>query len=223
MRGYHRYFSSDSLPETVPVFPLTGALLLPHGMIPLNIFEPRYLNLIEDALGNGRLIAMIQPQDTSQETCADDAPLYTVGCLGRITSFTETDDGHFQVILTGICRFRVKGEQPLQNSYRVMDVDYTPFLNDLAEEVESIADREFLLSSLEHYFEHGHINIEGAGLEDMDDHTLVNTMSMVCPFDPREKQALLECTGLIERARLLQTLMEMEAHNDEGSSNPNHH
>jgi len=223
MRGAHRYMASDSLPQEVPVFPLTGALLLPHGMMPLNIFEPRYLNLIEDALGNGRYVALIQPRDAESETVADDAPIYSVGCLGRITSFTESDDGQFQIILSGLCRFRTVRELEIKNSYRRIEPDYTPFLGDLPEETEVLADRKLLMATLNQYFEHGNIDVEGAGLEEMDDHTLVTTMSMACPFDPREKQALLECSGLVERGRLLQTLLVMDSHGEEGNANTNRH
>ena len=223
MRGTNRYMTPESLPQKVAVFPLSGALLLPHGMMPLNIFEPRYLNLIEDALGSGRYIALIQPRDADSETVADDAPIYSVGCLGRITSFTESDDGHFQIILTGLCRFRTVRELEFKNSYRRIEPDYTPFLGDLPDEAGTLADRELLMATLAQYFEHGNIDVEGAGLDEMDDHTLVTTMSMACPFDPPEKQALLECTDLVERGRLLQTLLEMNSHGDEGNANTNRH
>lgn len=220
MRGDRQQLNSKTLPEDVAVFPLSGALLLPHGMLPLNIFEPRYLNLVEDALGQGRMMAMIQPKDSRHETGDDNTPLYSVGCLGRISSFVETDDGHFQIVITGQCRFRVIEELGIFNGYRRLRVDYTPFLKDLAEEDEILADRALLQETLSHYFEHSHIDIDDAGLDEMEDDTLVISMSMVCPFDPREKQALLECSDLIERARLLQTLLEMDSHGDEGSTPP---
>ena len=121
----------DHLPLTIPIFPLSGALLLPYGQLPLNIFEPRYVNLIEDALGADRFMGMIQPQDTECKTVGEDRSLFNIGCLGRITEFADPGDGRYEIVLSGVCRFSVARELDKRQGYRRVETDYNLFLDDL--------------------------------------------------------------------------------------------
>ena len=202
----------DDLPETIPVFPLPGALLLPHGSLPLNIFEPRYLNLTADALGQGRMMGMVQPVHAEPDPVSDTADLYRTGCLGRITSFAETDDGRFLITLTGVSRFRIADEVEGVCGYRRVAVRYDAFPHDLREDTGAAADRQRLLDAVRAYFRLQGIDTDWAAIMDAPDGALVTSLAMTCPFEPSEKQALLECRGLIERGELLTTLMEMAVH-----------
>jgi Lon protease-like protein len=197
----------DALPTRLPLFPLTGVLLLPRGRLPLNVFEPRYLAMTSDALGEGRMIGMIQPQ----EGCGDagDPPLYRTGCAGRITAFSETDDGRFLVTLVGVARFDVVEELAQDGRlYRRVVPDWRPYRGDLAPDDAAI-DRPRLVGALKPFFERHKITADLAALETTPAERLVNTLAMVCPFAPREKEALLEAPDLAERARLLSALVEM--------------
>ena len=202
----------DDLPETIPVFPLPGALLLPHGHLPLNIFEPRYLNLTADALGQGRMMGMVQPVHAEPDPVSDTAELYRTGCLGRITSFAETDDGRFLITLTGVSRFRIVDELESVRGYRRVAARYDAFAHDLQEDTGATADRQRLLDAVRAYFQVQGIDTDWAAIKEAPDGALVTSLAMTCPFEPREKQALLECPGLIERGEFLTTLMEMAVH-----------
>ena len=202
----------DDLPETIPVFPLPGALLLPHGHLPLNIFEPRYLNLTADALGQGRMMGMVQPVHAEPDPVSDTAELYRTGCLGRITSFAEMDDGRFLITLTGVSRFRIADELESMRGYRRVAARYDAFAHDLQEDTGATADRQRLLDAVRAYFQLQGIDTDWTAIKEAPDGALVTSLSMTCPFEPREKQALLECPGLIERGELLTTLMEMAVH-----------
>lgn len=202
--------SLSDLPEEIPVFPLTGALLLPQGRLPLNIFEPRYLAMIEDAMAAGRCLGMIQPDGSSQRGFTGPA-LYKVGCLGRISSFSETDDGRFLVTLVGLLRFAVAEEKTLRRGYRRVVADYSAFADDLAV-TEAPLDRAALIGALRPYFKARQIDANWDAIEHTHDATLVTTLCMVCPFDPREKQALLEAPSAADRAGMLVALLQMEAH-----------
>jgi len=206
----------DDLPETIPVFPLPGALLLPLGHLPLNIFEPRYLNLTADALGQGRMMGMVQPVHAEPDPVSDTAELYRTGCLGRITSFAETDDGRFLVTLTGVSRFRIVDELESARGYRRVAARYDAFAHDLQEDMGATADRRRLLDAVRAYFQFQGIDTDWAAIKEAPDGALVTSLAMTCPFEPREKQALLECPGLIERGELLTTLMEMAVHGSTG-------
>lgn len=202
----------DDLPPSLPVFPLSGVLLLPNGRLPLNIFEPRYLAMTQDALGSPqRLIGMIQPTETEGAPAHGPPALYRTGCAGRITTFQETDDGRFLITLTGVCRFKVDAELPERHGYRRVTPDWTPFRSDLDPCGAAELDRPRLLTSLKPYFRTRGIDANWNLLEDVDEETLVTSLSMICPFDAREKQALLEASTLPERARMLLTLVEMAA------------
>lgn len=209
----------EQLPGSIPVFPLTGVLLLPRGKLPLNIFEPRYLAMVQDALASDRMIGMIQPQATE----APERPprLYGMGCAGRITSFAETDDGRFLITLTGVCRFRAGEELPTTRGYRRVVPDWSPFRADMAEEAGGV-DRDRLVSTLRQYFRQQGITVNWDAVTGAEDERLITSLAMICPFDPPEKQALLEAPCLKDRAALLQTLIEMAVHDVPGGETARH-
>lgn len=205
----------DELPTEFPIFPLSGALLLPHGKLPLNVFERRYLAMIEDALSAGRVIGMIQPDELRPATPSGPA-LYKVGCLGRLSSFSETDDGRVLVTLTGVIRFAVKVELELHRGYRRVRGDLARFRTDLeADPAPDSIDREGMLDALRAYFTARGFDANWEAINEMPDDALVTTLAMVCPFDPAEKQALLEASGTLGRAGTLLTLLRMGAHTAE--------
>jgi Lon protease-like protein len=201
----------EDLPGEFPIFPLPGALVLPRGKLPLRIFEPRYLAMTEDSLGQGRMFGMIQPDPTAAETDTGPA-LFRIGCLGRISSFAETDDGHLLITLTGLIRFAVRSELEIRRGYRRVRGDVSPYLADLnLEQPAAEVPREALLSVLRNYFTHRHIDANWDAIKRLPDDMLVVTLSMVCPFEPAEKQALLEVPTEAERASALLTLLQMGA------------
>jgi Lon protease-like protein len=195
-----------ALPEELPIFPLTGAVLLPQARLPLNIFEPRYLAMIEDALGKGRMIGMIQPSNGEDSGAP---PLYSVGCMGRITSFNETDDGRLLIVLTGICRFRVAAELPSHRLYRSVRPDWKPYLTDLGETETPDIDRARLIELLQIYFKKNAISVDWNVVQSAPNDVLLPTIIMICPLAPNEKQALLEAENFAARARMLAMLLEM--------------
>ena len=199
----------EELPATLPVFPLTGVLLLPRGKLPLNIFEPRYLTMTGDALGAGRLIGMIQPRLANDP--AEVPALYETGCAGRITQFAETDDGRYLITLTGVCRFAILEEVASMRGYRRAKVDWSRFRGDLDEPAVVSLDREALVERLQRYFDGKGIQADWNSIRATPDERLVTTLAMVCPFEPGEKQGLLECPSLGERSAMLMALIEMAA------------
>ena len=201
----------DDLPAEFAVFPLGGALLLPGGKLPLNIFEKRYLRMIDDALAAGRMIGMIQPDESRRDTPSGPA-LYKVGCLGRLSSFSETDDGRYLITLTGVIRFAVQVELEVRRGYRRVRADLPRFQDDLVEGRAEPIDRDGLLGALRAYFQAHGFDANWDAIDEMPDSALVNTLSMVCPFEPPEKQALLEAVTDGERAGALLALLEMGAH-----------
>jgi Lon protease-like protein len=200
------YAGIDDLPRTLPIFPLTGVLLLPRGRLPLNIFERRYIAMFDDALAGERMIGMIQP---SEPGAGDPAPpLFAVGCAGRITSFSETGDGRYLVTLDGVARFRITEELPLKRGYRTVKPDWSGFIGDLGEE-EAEIDRARLISLLQAYFRQQGISANWEAINQAPDERLLTSLAMICPFEPPEKQALLEASCLGERTRLMMTLLEI--------------
>jgi Lon protease-like protein len=204
--------SLEELPAEIAVFPLSGALLLPQGRLPLNIFEPRYLAMTMDSLANGRMFGMVQADGRTPRGKAGPG-IYRVGCLGRLSSFSETDDGRLLITLTGVARFRIAEELPLApGGYRRVRADYAEFAPDLVvEDTPAELDRAELLSALRPFFRARGIDANWEAVEQMADAMLVTTLSMVCPFEVPEKQALLEAPDIGERARMLVALMRMGA------------
>lgn len=192
------------LPDTLPLFPLPGALLLPRGRLPLNIFEPRYLAMFDDALKtDGRLIGMIQPMDDAGER------LHAIGCAGRITSFTETEDRRYMVQLTGVCRFRVRGLVEGFSPYKRAEISWDGFERDLGRaEKDHAFDRPAFLDLLARYFDTSELQTDWDALRDAEEELLINSLSMLCPFSAEDKQALLEAPSLQTRRETLVTLME---------------
>jgi Lon protease-like protein len=206
----------DDLPAEFPVFPLTGALLLPRGKLPLNIFEPRYLAMTEDALAAGRMFAMIQP-DASRPPLQGGPALFSVGCLGRLTSFSETDDGRYLITLLGLIRFTVADELPMRHGYRRVRGHFAEFRRDLdppPDPPQTGVTRDAVLAALRGYFVHSGFEANWDAIGRMPDDTLVTTLCMVCPFEPAEKQALLEAPTDADRGAILVTLLEMGAADD---------
>ncbi|MFY7961878.1 MAG: LON peptidase substrate-binding domain-containing protein [Elsteraceae bacterium] len=198
----------EELPATIPVFPLTGVLLLPRGKLPLNIFEPRYLNMTLDAMGTAcRMIGMVQPTDS--ESRGKNPELYRVGCAGRITSFNESEDGRLLVTLSGICRFKIAEELELHRGYRQVKADWSAFADDLIEEPSVSIDRARLLQGLRDFFKMQGITANWDAIEQSPDERLVTSLAMVCPFAPIEKQALLEASGTADRAAQMIAMIEM--------------
>ncbi len=218
MAAFHPAF--EDLPAEIAVFPLPGALLLPRARLPLNIFEPRYLAMTADALGNGRMLGMIQPQPGASRLPTGPG-LYRVGCLGRLSSFAETEDGRFLVTLTGVIRFRVAEELEMVRGYRRVRADYGPFRADLdLGEDGPAVDRPALIGALRPFFRARGIDVNWESVERTSDEMLVLTLCMVCPFEVAEKQALLEAEGAGARAAMLIALLQMGAHGAAGGDDP---
>ena len=207
--------SLAEIDTTIPVFPLPGAMLLPHGRMPLNIFEPRYLALVEDALGAGRMFGMIQPHGLKTPVAQGPAA-FNIGCLGRITSFTETEDGRIVLSLLGVVRFTVLEEVEPRRGYRRMRVDFGPFAADLDPPSPDIGlPRKALLVALRGYFDRQGLTADWETIDEMDDSALLTALCMMCPFAPSEKQALLEADSVVTRTQILQALLEFGIHGSE--------
>jgi len=197
----------EQLPRTLPIFPLTGALLLPGGRLPLHIFEPRYRQMTKDALGGHRIIGMIQP--TESESGNNRPALYRIGCAGKIVASSETPDGRFFITLAGLCRFEMIEELATTTAYRQAVASYGRFRHDLQPAELGGFDRPRLLRSLRSYLDAQSIPADWSAIEAAPSDGLVNSLAMICPFSPSEKQALLEAPQIEERGRVLTALMEM--------------
>ncbi len=202
-----RGMPADRLPEVVPVFAVPGTILLPGGRLPLVVFEPRYLALVDDALGDGRLFALVQPHDGIGGPAAG---LHAVGTLARITAFGETGDGRYLITAAGLCRFRIVAEEMERSGYRRVAADYTAFQADLEEPSVRLRERDRLLALIR-------VHLSGLGLgDDLDpldslpDAELADRMAMACPFPPDDKQALLEASTHVERCRLMIAMIQRE-------------
>ncbi len=209
-------YTLSNLPETIPVFPLMGALVLPRARLPLNIFEPRYLQMIDDVLKTDhRLIGMIQTRDVPSDI--GDPPLHKIGCAGRITSFTETDDGRYLISIKGICRYRIRECHKGFSPYLTADVNWAGFERDLgSEQVDSSFDRPKFLKLLEAYFEATELQTDWDDLKEAPTEMLINSLSMMCPFAPEEQQALLESPCIKTRRETVATLMEFALRSGDG-------
>jgi uncharacterized protein len=206
----------ENLPAEMPVFPLTGVLLLPHGKLPLNIFEPRYLNMIDAALGGSRTIGMIQPRGANE---GDQPEIYQTGCAGRITSFSESEDGRYLITLSGLARFDIAEELPLRDGYRVVAPNWAPYRGDLSEEDDAGIDRDRMLRALKGYFAVNKVDANWNAITETATDRLVNALAMMCPFQPSEKQALLEASCLSDRANVMVVLLEMSLAANDDSAN----
>ena len=203
------------LPATIPVFPLPGALLLPRARLPLHIFEPRYLAMLDDTLKTGhRLIGMVQPQDVPRSA---EPRLHSIGCAGRVTAFSETEDGRYMITLTGISRYRIREEVTGFTPYRRAEVSWTGFERDLGQpEHDPGFDRRAFMEILCRYFAGEGLSTDWDSMKDAENELLINSLSMLCPFDPEEKQALLEAPCLKTRRETLVTLIEFALHGQQG-------
>ena len=207
------YHQPSDLAEVIPVFPLAGALLLPRGQMPLNIFEPRYLVMVDDALRLGhRLIGMIQPDNAHPGSGSEARPyLYRVGCVGRITQLAESGDGRYLIQLTGVARFRITEELVVPSPYRQCRVNYSDFVDDFtARKGEDAVDRPHLLRALRQFLEVNNLKADWDGIENAPNEALVNALAMMSPYGTAEKQALLEAPDLKTRAEILIALTEIE-------------
>lgn len=214
--------SFAGLPGAIPVFPLSGVVLLPRGRLPLNIFEPRYLAMIRDALAaRDRLIGMIQPLEKETVDPADRPQLYKTGCAGRIVGFNENEDGRYQIVLAGLARFDVVEEIAGSAPYRSVTPDWQRYRRDLDDEGGEI-NRQRLLAGLRDYFKASGLKVDWSAVEGAPDDRLVTTLAMVCPFQPNEKQALLESPDLASRAEIMTALIEMALAGRGGESRPRH-
>jgi Lon protease-like protein len=217
--GNARYVKREDLPETIPVFPLTGALLLPGGQLPLNVFEPRYLAMFDAALAGSRLIGIIQPALHEGGAVESSRPaLSAIGCIGRITSFAETGDGRYITSISGICRFRLLDEVGAGHPYRTFRI--APMIADLSleDEEEKSVDRTELLRVFRAYLDANKLEADWESVERAGNRTLVNSLSMMSPFGPAEKQALLEAPDLKSRAETLIAITEIQLARDFGDA-----
>jgi Lon protease-like protein len=215
------YRGPGDLPEVIPVFPLAGALLLPRGQMPLNIFEPRYLAMVDDSFRDGhRLIGMIQP-DISHSPNEDKPTLFGVGCVGRMTQLAETGDGRYILELTGISRFKVVEEMSVLTLYRQCKVDYFPFVDDFtARKGEEAVDREALLAVLADFLKANKLTVDWEGIESAPNEALVNALAMMSPYGPAEKQAMLEAPDLKTRAEILVAITQIDLAKKRTSGDP---
>jgi len=201
------YNTLGDLPSIINVFPLSGVLLLPRGQLPLNVFEPRYLALVDAALSGDRLIGIIQPTQNEEKVLKP--TLASIGCAGRLTGYRENDDGRYLITLSGVCRFRMVEELAGETPYRRVAADFAPFVGDLSQADESDFPRERLLTALKEYLSRRDLKADWKSVLSAPPETLVNALAMLCPFEPAEKQALLEAPGWAERVDTLVALLEM--------------
>lgn len=218
--GNQTYLDLSDLPTSLPLFPLTGALLLPAGNMPLNIFEPRYLAMLEDAIAGHRMIGMVQPRfDLAEGEQDEDHPqLCEVGCMGRITAHQESGDGRVMINLSGVARFRIRQETKMVNGYRTATV--AGFADDLTEDPEAAkaVDRDGLLRTFKQFLEANDMEADWDGVREANTETLVNTLSMMSPYGPAEKQALLEAPDLKTRSETLVAITEIMLAREAGTT-----
>jgi hypothetical protein len=215
------------LPREMPIFPLTGALLVPGGRMPLNIFEPRYLAMTRHALAQpDRLIGMVQPRQRGIERKPDPdfrPEVERVGCAGRIIAFEETDDGRYQVTLAGLIRFGVQRELPMAaQGFRLVEPDFARFAGDLGQAEFTLTGRKRFIATLKGYFETRNASVDWRAIDAMADRQLVVSLAMLCPFSPDEKQALLECRDLVELGEMLLALFELAVRGRNDDHRPLH-
>lgn len=221
--GNATYASLHDLPQVVPLFVLPGAILLPRSHMPLNVFEPRYLAMVDSALRTDRMIGVIQPEfETGDDELAGRPKLCSVGCMGRITGFQESGDGRYLITLSGVARFELRGELEERAPFRRGHVDATRFAHDLyAGNGEDDVDRSQLLSTLKEYLSANELEADWDSVNSASTEILVNALCMMSPYGPKEKQALLETDNLKTRADTLVALAEVELARGSGADGPN--
>ena len=199
-------FDKLELPNKVPVFPLSNFIFFPKTTVPLNIFEPRYIQMINDSIKSNRIIGMIQPKRTGQLKKPD---LYNIGCLGKITSFNETEDGRYIVVLSGLIRFKIKNEIENQKKYRECEISYEDFKNDLEDNSEPIkfTDLELIFNNFKKLFDNQGYLINWKEFEKQDLNETINTLAMASPFTLEEKQMLLETKNINYRKEKLEQII----------------
>jgi len=219
-----RYRRPADLPSRIPIFPLRGAILLPRATLPLNVFEPRYLQMIDDVMSGERVLGVLQPTGAEESELHSESPmgksfgLHRVGCAGRITSYKELDDGRYVITLTGVVRFEIVDEAETDHPYRVMTASYDRFAADLTEGLgEERVDRENLLRVLREYLEANQLKTDWIAVQRASNEYLINALSVMAPYGPEEKQALLEAPDLKTRAEVLVALAEIELASNGGS------
>lgn len=213
----------DDLPDAIPVFPLYGVLLLPGGQLPLNIFENRYLDMVNDALAGSRMIGILQPTRKQEAGDTSPPPLCRTGCAGKITEFHETGDGRYIISLTGVCRFDIETELGTTTAYRQVKPDWASFKSDVEEKQTCLGlDRVHLLDLLKSYFSKEELDCDWARVEETSDNKLITCLSMICPFDAQEKQALLEAPCCKTRGDMFMTMLEMAVKMAESESRMQH-
>jgi len=217
-----RYRKPSDLPAMLPVFPLQGCILLPRSTLPLNIFEPRYLEMLDDVLAGNRIIGIVQPRggaENEESPEGKSAPLRQTGCAGRLTAYSETDDGRMLITLTGIARFDMVAEQQSARPYRLCQVTYAPYQTDFVRgHGQDAVDWPRLLRVLKMYLTARQLSADWQSIERSPAELLVNTLSMISPYGPEEKQALLEASDLKERSEVLMALAQMELATPEDGS-----
>jgi uncharacterized protein len=220
-----RYRTLGDLPASVPVFPLQGCILLPRSNLPLNIFEPRYLAMIDDVIAGNRIVGIVQPLGTEEESPASMGhPLRQTGCAGRLSAFSETEDGRLLISLTGICRFDITGETRTAKPYRICDASFSPYQKDLVRGYgQNAVDWPKFLQVLKSYLDARSLSADWESIQRSPSELLINTLSMISPYGPEEKQALLEAPDLKVRSEVLMALAEMEiAATDSGQGSSLH-
>ncbi len=212
--------TDQDLPTEFPIFPLTGAVLYPYTRMPLNIFEPRYLSLVDAVLAGSRYMGMVQPRQSTTETVANDGDIYDIGCLGRLTAFAEADDGRYVITLTGVCRYKVIRELPLKDGYRRIVADYSMFKTSVPPQEGATYDRTCFMKTLSAYL--GKLGAEQnqQSFEHANDQALITAVAMSAPFSPSEKQAILECIDLEDQAEMVRSIMEMSAYDKKDDDGP---
>ena len=216
-------FIDKELPPVIPIFPLAGALLLPGGQLPLNIFEPRYISMTDYVLGNGRYLGMVQSKTVEQQIGTEECNLYTVGCLGKMSAFAELETNRYVITLSGLSRFKIISEEQTLNAWRSVKVDYKSFNVDQKNRKVDNFSREAFLDALQAYFSLHNIKGSWESIEKVDEATLITSVAMAAPLSSEEKQAILECVTLVEQAKMLQSLMEMAVYGKDNGGAKLHH
>lgn len=213
---YHPFTQSfEQLPEIIPIFPLAGAVVLPGGSLPLNIFEPRYLNMVQDAMRSNQIIGMIQPKNNGSEPS-----LYKVGCAGRIRRYEEVNGGRLEIELTGLCRFSIKDELDGIRGYRIIKADWTPYENDFNKPDDDIgADQPALLRALKHYFKENRLDTDWELIEQVDQVELVNKLFGYLPLSCEDKQLLIEAKNTNQRVKSFIAMLDQQ----QDKSDKTHH